>query len=778
MLCYFDAFLSSVESKSYKKALTESCWIEAMQEELNKFKRLEVWELVPRPDRFIIITLKLIYKVKLDELGAIRIFLAFAAYINMAVYQMDVKTALLNGILREEIYVSQPDGFLDPENPNHVYKLKKALYGLKQAPRTCPRGIFLNNSKCALEIIKKYVMETSDPMDTPMVEKSILDADPQGKKVDPIRKAYRKALTCNADHIGCQDTKRSTSRSMKPLSDRLAFTISTDIPEIFMQQSWYTIKKVPKTQILMNSFWPTRSVESMLKSLERFRISVQELKVKNSLRLITGRRENQDVKICHSPDSPKSSSITFSYNTHLTLQPLKYRPTLILFKDLMSSKPEPPEIKTASKKIRGHRRKSQFTADNIIPGPYVALELGKFISLTEAVEEEAAREVHATHARILSYDSFFKSKGCVQSLTFKEQEAADTIKALKESRKTSRRQSGTRGSSERSGTIPGVPNESTVVFATSSKGTGTKSGVLNEGNVISKEKVILEWGSKQESKYSKEDQRDDEEDDWIYYDKDDEKKDDPDDDKSIDIDMTDDKEIKDEFVQGEEQVNNDEDEEMSNAEVEDSGKGDAEISDVAEADVKKTKEVKDDAKKVELPPTSSSISVSLGFGDQFLKLSYDTSLISTVKDTTDIEINSFIEINTAAEDVALNADQLHDDSTQAKDKALKQDWFKQPLRPPTPDPEWNKRQVVLDQLEQPWFNQMVCATKDPLTFNDLMATLIDFFKYVLHRLKIDNLTQDILLGPTYKLLKGTCTSNIELEYNFQKCFNALTDKLD
>ncbi|GKG11212.1 retrovirus-related pol polyprotein from transposon TNT 1-94, partial [Tanacetum coccineum] len=69
------------------------------------------------------------------RLEAIRIFLAFAAHMNMAVYQMDVKTAFLNGNLLEEVYVSQPDGFVDLDNPNQVYKLKKALYGLKQAPR-------------------------------------------------------------------------------------------------------------------------------------------------------------------------------------------------------------------------------------------------------------------------------------------------------------------------------------------------------------------------------------------------------------------------------------------------------------------------------------------------------------------------------------------------------------------------------------------------------------------------------------------------------------------
>ncbi|GJZ05099.1 hypothetical protein Tco_0538374 [Tanacetum coccineum] len=73
---------------------------------------------------------------------------------------------------------------------------------------------------------------------------------------------------------------------------------------------------------------------------------------------------------------------------------------------------------------------------------------------------------------------------------------------------------------------------------------------------------------------------------------------------------------------------------------------------------------------------------------------------------------------------------------------------------------------------------MVSALKDLLTFNDLMATPIDFSKYVLNGFKIENPTQDILLGHAFNLLKGTCSSIIELEYNFQEYFNALTDKLD
>nr|GEY59537.1 retrovirus-related Pol polyprotein from transposon TNT 1-94 [Tanacetum cinerariifolium] len=119
-----------------KEALTQSCWIEAMQEELNEFERLEnKARLVARgyrQEEWIDFEESF---APVSRLEAIRIFLAYATHKNMVVYQMDVKTTFLNGNLREDVYVSQPDGFVDPDNPNHVYKLKKALYGLKQAPR-------------------------------------------------------------------------------------------------------------------------------------------------------------------------------------------------------------------------------------------------------------------------------------------------------------------------------------------------------------------------------------------------------------------------------------------------------------------------------------------------------------------------------------------------------------------------------------------------------------------------------------------------------------------
>ncbi|GKA32991.1 retrovirus-related pol polyprotein from transposon TNT 1-94 [Tanacetum coccineum] len=233
LFSYYDVFLSSVEPNTFKDGLTKSCWIEAMQEELDEFKRLEVWERVPRPDKVIVITLKWIYKeegIDFEEsfapvarLEVVRIFLAFAAHMNIIVYQLDVKTELLNDILREEVYVSQPDGFVDPDNPNHISQ--------------SPRGIFLNQLKYALESLKKYEMESCDPVDTSMVEKSKLDEDPQGKTVDPTH--YRGMIGtllylissrpdlvyaisfADADHVGCQDTRCSTYGIMHLLGDRL-----------------------------------------------------------------------------------------------------------------------------------------------------------------------------------------------------------------------------------------------------------------------------------------------------------------------------------------------------------------------------------------------------------------------------------------------------------------------------------------------------------------------------------------------------------------------------
>ncbi|GJR08320.1 retrovirus-related pol polyprotein from transposon TNT 1-94 [Tanacetum coccineum] len=168
--CLFADFLSEIEPKMVSEALKHPGWVDAMQEELNYLYRNKVWTLVPLPYGKTTIGSKWVFRNKKDEHGittknkarlvaqgysqeeeidydetfapvarmeAIRIFLAFATYINFKVYQMNVKSEFLNGKLKEEVYVKQPPGFESSEFPDHVYKLDKALYGLKQAPKAC-----------------------------------------------------------------------------------------------------------------------------------------------------------------------------------------------------------------------------------------------------------------------------------------------------------------------------------------------------------------------------------------------------------------------------------------------------------------------------------------------------------------------------------------------------------------------------------------------------------------------------------------------------------------
>ena len=166
--CLFHNFLSQEKPKKVEDAFKDSDWVTAMQEDLNEFERNKVWQLVPRPKNRSVVGTKWVFTNKTDadgtvirnkailvakgysqqegiyydetfahvaRLEAIRMFSAYAAHKKFKVFQMDVKSAFLNGELEEEVFVEQPPGFIDSRFPNHVYRLDKALYGLKQAPR-------------------------------------------------------------------------------------------------------------------------------------------------------------------------------------------------------------------------------------------------------------------------------------------------------------------------------------------------------------------------------------------------------------------------------------------------------------------------------------------------------------------------------------------------------------------------------------------------------------------------------------------------------------------
>nr|GEY81695.1 hypothetical protein [Tanacetum cinerariifolium] len=359
--------------------------------------------------------------------------------------------------------------------------------------------------------------------------------------------------------------------------------------------------------------------------------------------------------------------------------------------------------------------------DNFIPEPNVALELGKSMSSTKDTEEEATWQVHATHKRIvtesdselarrrpsgitfretssvskkMSPDPSQKLKG-ILTLTLEEKLAANTMQALKANKKTIRSHPHAGGSIE---------------------------GTVKE-----------------------------------YIQDDDEKTDD-------------------ELVHGDEQVNDDEDEEMTNVEDADTKNGDEEITDAAKADVEKAEE---QVHYKEIIKEYLQANVINEVKNQLLKFlpkavcDFATLVIqSTVKkalEKTPRILDDAIacgqadpkkvmrkrdpddedplagpnqeelvfkmasdDIEQTISDVANDADQPTNDLAQTKDKDPKKDWFKQPLRPPTPNPKWNKRQVIDDQHEQPWLSNMVSVAKDLLTFDELMATLIYFSKYAMN----------------------------------------------
>ncbi|KAK1692594.1 hypothetical protein QYE76_009291 [Lolium multiflorum] len=221
-------------------------WLIEMQEELNNFKRNDVWTLMKRADHYHnVIGTKWVFKNKQDEhdivicnkarlvaqgysqvegmdfgetfppvarLESIRILLAFAAHYGFKLQQMDVKSSFLNGPLHEEVYVKQPPGFEDPHFPDHVFKLNMALSGLKQAPRAwfeismmgelkyflgfeikqMRQGTFINQANYIQDMLKRFDMKGDNGIGTPMHLKCQPFLDETSKEVDP--KLYRSMI--------------------------------------------------------------------------------------------------------------------------------------------------------------------------------------------------------------------------------------------------------------------------------------------------------------------------------------------------------------------------------------------------------------------------------------------------------------------------------------------------------------------------------------------------------------------------------------------------------
>ncbi|KAL8093557.1 hypothetical protein AgCh_035440 [Apium graveolens] len=295
-LCAFCAFVAEFEPKNAQEAVADENWSVAMQEELNQFERCDVWELVPPPQDAKIIGTRWVFKNKKDEDGniirnkarlvaqgynqqegidydetyapvarleSIRILMAFTAHKKFKLYQMDVKSAFLNGYLKEEVYVKQPPGFIHEKYPNYVYKLKKSVYGLRQSPRCwyerlsqflvnngfirglqinqSNAGIFIHQGKYIKDLLKRFALDHVTPKSTPMstsvkLTKDEQDADYAGSQVD--RKSTSGACEFLGDCLVAWHSKKQTSVALSTAKGEYIAVGSCYAQILWMQQTF------------------------------------------------------------------------------------------------------------------------------------------------------------------------------------------------------------------------------------------------------------------------------------------------------------------------------------------------------------------------------------------------------------------------------------------------------------------------------------------------------------------------------------------------------------
>nr|GEV61118.1 uncharacterized mitochondrial protein AtMg00810-like [Tanacetum cinerariifolium] len=605
------------------------------------------------------------------------------------------QNGIFNGEIKKEVYVSQPKGFVDQEYPSHMYKLKKALHGLKQASRAwydmlssflisqhfskgavdltlftrkagndlllmttkfkmlmmgqmsfflglqisqSPSGIFLNKSKYASKMIIKYGLLSSDSVDTPMVEKKKLDENLQGIPVDATLYhgmigsfMYLTSSRPDLIYTVCLCARYQTKPTEKHLNavkqifrylkgtiniglwylkdTDMSLTAYADVDHAGSNKKCTVNAEVFST--IIDIFLRVEGEDfTDVPDNENALTFLLDLGYKGPL----NRHTNMFVDHIHQPwrtlasiinKRLKSYQLFIKYSTN-HIPPKKRRgkgskgkktveesqETIDVSKE-SEPKPEPAKKKTASRRVV-KKKVTQSVDDNIISNdPDAALDLAKSISQTEAKEAEAARKVHATHARIVTGSV---SKLLRRSLVAKVLGNKKLQTSCKLSRKVKRQ-----------------AEDNQVLEAQ------MKELVVNQGFQMSAQSSLLPQVNELVLNQDEKDDDDDDEDDETKSDKDD-------------------------IYKYKIRVRNDEDVEMKDAEVEGSDKGDEEITDVAKEEAEKTSEAKDDTKKTKLPPSSSSLSVSSSFGDQFLKLSSDSSLVTTVKDFDDPDVSSLLDI--------------------------------------------------------------------------------------------------------------------------------------
>ncbi|GJT29065.1 gag-pol polyprotein [Tanacetum coccineum] len=246
--------------------MADHAWIGAIEEELYLFDRLKVWELVDKPFGKIDINLKWLWKNKKDE--DITVIHNKARLIAKGYKQedgidfeesfapMDVKMAFLNGPLKEEVYVCQPDGFVDPDHPEKVYRLRKALYGLKQALRAWSLMYLTSNRLDIVQAVCYCAHYQARPTEKHLKEvKRIFQYLKGTINIGlwyPKDSGFELTAFSDVDHVGCLDTRKGTSEGIQFLGDKLVSWMSNKqhYTSMLMVEEKYVVLFPSCTQVL------------------------------------------------------------------------------------------------------------------------------------------------------------------------------------------------------------------------------------------------------------------------------------------------------------------------------------------------------------------------------------------------------------------------------------------------------------------------------------------------------------------------------------------------
>nr|GEW78221.1 retrovirus-related Pol polyprotein from transposon TNT 1-94 [Tanacetum cinerariifolium] len=593
------------------------------------------------------------------RLDAIRIFLAFSTHMNMIVYEIDVKTAFLNGILHEEVYVSQPDGFVDQDNLNYVYKLKKALYGLKQAPRAC------------------------DPVDTPMVDKSKLDEDPQGKAIDPTHyrgmvgtlmylTASRPDLTFAEDLVYQVENKKS-----KKNNDMCYPRFTKVIIDYFMSKD----QSVSRTNKM---FWHTAKDDPMF-SMIRVISRHQDTQIYGAIlpdvltnqEMLDSKAYKEYYAVASGAEPPKAK----------TKYKKKADEPVTSFKSKIVLASKGSRIKSSAK-VAKTTKKKQLTKMPKPKGLAILFE----VALSEAEQIKLAtkrskKDFHMSHASGLGDGVDIQSKVPDELVQKFDQRVSTLETELSEFRQTNQ-------FAKAISLIPRIVDnylaskmKEAMDVAVQLQTNKLREEAQAENQEFFKQTSYIVAASLSEFKLKK-----------ILIDK----------------------------IEENQSVNrSDIQKNLYNALVE-SYNSDKDIFS-SYGDVVTLKRGRDDQENDEDPSAGSNRGSkrrrSRKEADKFAHAKKHGQKVD------DLEDQSHQEFNIRNDDETFVREALDVDESQ---------W--NPSSSPTPDREWYKTKTVDNRPPQPWITQMAQATCTQSSFNEFMATPIDFSAFIINRLKIDNLT--------------------------------------